>query len=272
MVGGRSFVLACSLGGSVGSGRLRGSDRPGRACLARLGSACDCVCLECGWVGPPSLKDRLQTPILDMLCPVCAECPFANGHSLLVPFCVLHTEVPVCVCERGGESRVPVWARAPRRTAPYNRVPFVLPRGSPFTNDRALDGPTSWMERENAGRSFVDERKCVSAQTGPCPFASATQMGTARLILGNDDVATRNYEAKMSTHSRSPASARLILRSPQVLSPWAAFSRRVGSKREVRLRKNLSARNLHAIQTGTSRLCPGGVPVCSTRARGANGH
>ena len=85
---------------------------------------------------------------------------------------------------------------------------------------------------------FVDERKCVSAQTGPCPFASATQMGTARLILGNDDVATRNYEAKMSTHSRSPASARLILRSPQVLSPWAAFSRRVGSKREVRLRKN----------------------------------
>ena len=35
---GRARMLACSLGGSaVGSGRLRGSDGPGRACLARWG-------------------------------------------------------------------------------------------------------------------------------------------------------------------------------------------------------------------------------------------
>jgi hypothetical protein len=48
LVGGRTraHVLACSLGGSGGSGRLRGSAGPGCACLARLGSACDCV-----WVG-----------------------------------------------------------------------------------------------------------------------------------------------------------------------------------------------------------------------------
>ena len=55
-----SVVLACSLGGSVGSGRLRGPDGPDRACLARLGSACDCVCLECVCVGRSPLKDRLQ--------------------------------------------------------------------------------------------------------------------------------------------------------------------------------------------------------------------
>ena len=52
-------MLACSLGGSVGSGRLRGSDGPDRACLARLGSACDCVCLECVCVGRSPLKGRL---------------------------------------------------------------------------------------------------------------------------------------------------------------------------------------------------------------------
>jgi hypothetical protein len=55
-----SVVLACSLGGSVGSGRLRGSDGPDRACLARLGSACDCVCLECVCVGRSLLKDLLH--------------------------------------------------------------------------------------------------------------------------------------------------------------------------------------------------------------------
>ena len=60
LVVGRARLLACSLGGSVGSGRLRGSDGPDRACLARLGSACDCVCLECVCVGRSPLKDRLQ--------------------------------------------------------------------------------------------------------------------------------------------------------------------------------------------------------------------
>ena len=65
LVGGRSVgrpcarLLARSAGRSGPEGRLRGSDGPGRACLARLGSACDCVCLECVcvglwvlWVGP----------------------------------------------------------------------------------------------------------------------------------------------------------------------------------------------------------------------------
>jgi len=43
-------VEACWFGGSAGSGRLlRESDGSGRACLARLRSACDCACL-CGSV------------------------------------------------------------------------------------------------------------------------------------------------------------------------------------------------------------------------------
>ena len=62
--------LACLLArsaASVGSGRLRGSDGPDRACLARLGSACDCVCLECVCVGRSPLKDRLRK-FLECVC------------------------------------------------------------------------------------------------------------------------------------------------------------------------------------------------------------
>ena len=58
----RAHMLACSLGRSVGSGRLRGSDEPDRAaCLARLGSACDCVCLECVSVCGSVLLERSVT-------------------------------------------------------------------------------------------------------------------------------------------------------------------------------------------------------------------
>ena len=56
-------TCTCSLARSAGrSGPegLRGSDGPGLACLAQLGSACDCVCLECVCVGRSPLKDRLQ--------------------------------------------------------------------------------------------------------------------------------------------------------------------------------------------------------------------
>jgi len=80
LVGWCSDVHACSLarlGGSVGSGRLRGSDGPGGACFARsdilrvlgrwsrwgLTTACDCVWLVCGCVGPP-LKDRAHLIML----------------------------------------------------------------------------------------------------------------------------------------------------------------------------------------------------------------
>ena len=73
----RAHMLACSLGRSVGSGRLRGSDVPGRACLARLGSACDCVCLEyvcvCGSV--PFESDRLQSTRL-LVCYPAVTCFF----------------------------------------------------------------------------------------------------------------------------------------------------------------------------------------------------
>ena len=65
-----SVVLAVARTGGVGprvgvrsgSGRLRGSDGPGRACLARLEFTCDCGCLECVCVGPSPLKDRLRVP------------------------------------------------------------------------------------------------------------------------------------------------------------------------------------------------------------------
>ena len=73
----------CSLGGSVGSGRLRGSDGPDRACLARLGSACDCVCLECVCVGRSPLKDRLQLtsrgPMRACVSPACAWWAHGGG-------------------------------------------------------------------------------------------------------------------------------------------------------------------------------------------------
>ena len=66
-------MLACSLGGSVGSGRLRGSDGPDRACLAcsaGWGLPCDCVCLECVCVGRSPLKDRLPDISLEpIICP-----------------------------------------------------------------------------------------------------------------------------------------------------------------------------------------------------------
>ena len=53
----------CQVCRSVTRNMLRGSDGPDRACLARLGSACDCVCLECVCVGRSPLKDRLHSSV-----------------------------------------------------------------------------------------------------------------------------------------------------------------------------------------------------------------
>jgi hypothetical protein len=81
-----------------------------------------------------------------MLCPVCAECPFTNGHSLPVPavcVCVwLHTEVsaPVCV-----DVNVAVSAECPFAHAHHGALqscPVCAPTRL-SVNDRALDGPTA---------------------------------------------------------------------------------------------------------------------------------
>ena len=94
-----SVVLACSLGGSVGSGRLRGSDGPGRACLARLGSACDCVCLKCICVGRSPLKDRfrcvcfglgwLSEGCVSAVCVSAVSCAWCACRCVSVLACVL---------------------------------------------------------------------------------------------------------------------------------------------------------------------------------------
>ena len=119
----------------------------------------------------------------DLLCPVCLQGPFATGTDGPRPFVFFTPECPFAHVNVLGSAQCPFVPTVPATFT--TKCPFVFHasvREGSLLARRNVKRDICWAPRPQTGPARLWTSVNVSQwQMGPCPFASATQMGTARV-------------------------------------------------------------------------------------------